>query len=251
MADEFEIDPNGWMLTFGDLITLLLTFFVLLLTMKSMDNKDVKDVIKSVSSSVTNIKQNPIQIAVDKSGGSSFKNEGKFRISQMITNSAALKKMMEIIKEIDTLEEDVPIDQNSIPPILEINEDERGISISLESDYLFEPGEASVSLEKYPILDNIGKMIRYTANRIIVMGHTDNTSAGKSKDNLNSNWELSFYRALSVSYYLIDNWEINPKRISCGGYGDIKPLYPNTTSDNRSKNRRIEFILRKPAYLGV
>ena len=105
-------------------------------------------------------------------------------------------------------------------------------------------GEAEIRVDRLHILDEIGRLFRYAANDILVMGHTDNVPTTGTR--FDSNMELSAYRALSVLYYLTDSRGLKAERLAAGGYGAFLPRYPNDTPEGRTKNRRVEFLLKKP-----
>jgi chemotaxis protein MotB len=93
------------------------------------------------------------------------------------------------------------------------------------------------------MLDIVSNILSGVKNEILVMGHTDNIPIRNKQ--YRSNWELSLYRALNVQKYFIQNKNISSSRFGVGGYGDTRPQVPNDTKENRTKNRRVEIILRK------
>ncbi len=229
-----KANPNAWMVTFGDLIMLLLTFFVLLLTMKSVDSGKSMEMFKDY-----------IQIggSSDYMEGSSLEGDSYGGKSVSIVNSEMLKNILELMEGVDTL----PAKEGelkNLKDLITITDDKRGVVITTESGNLFYQGEAEVRTDRLFVLDAIGKMLRYASNDILVMGNTDNKPVRGG--NFESNLELSFYRALGVYYYLTDSLGLNPERLAVGGYGATRRLLPNNSLENQSKNRRVEFILRKP-----
>jgi chemotaxis protein MotB len=114
----------------------------------------------------------------------------------------------------------------------------------MEFDHLFDSGKAEIRHDRYSILDTIASLFRYVVNDIIIMGHSDTQPL--SGQGFTSNFELSVYRALSVLFYLSQGCDLKPERFAAGGYGDLFPRFPNDSEENRKKNRRIEFILKKP-----
>lgn len=234
-AEEYKVDPNAWMTTFADLIMLLLTFFVLLLTMKSMDAGKVREIFVRTYGPLDYFSKDEYVEPLDE-----FDHYIK---AVVITTSDALEKAFDLLEGIEPVpDREKPV--MNLRDIIEITEDEKGVIITLEADELFPSGEAEIHPDRLPVLDAIGRLFRYAANDILIMGHTDNLPV--SGDRFASNWELSVYRALNVLYYLTDSLELRADRLAAGGFGAMVPRYANDSPRNRAKNRRVEFILKKP-----
>jgi chemotaxis protein MotB len=235
-APEIKAGSNAWMVTFSDLTMLLLTFFVMLLSMKSMETGKARELFLH--------SEGPLEyVAREKQAENAIEGEN-------ILNAVTITSMEMIDKAINLLEgiEPVPAKEGSVlglrDIITEVTENERAVIIRLEADALFESGHAEIRGDRLYLLDSVGRLFRHATNDILVMGHTDNIAV--SGDRFASNLELSVYRALNVLQYLVDNQGLKPERLAAGGYGDSLPRYPNDSQENRSKNRRVEFILRKP-----
>lgn len=117
------------------------------------------------------------------------------------------------------------------------------VRIILTSDLLFALGASELSAEARQSLEKIAAAIRYTPYMINVVGHTDNIPMRSST--FRSNWELSVARASSVARYLIEEVGMEPNQFVVSGYSSYRPIAPNTTADNRAKNRRVEIIISK------
>lgn len=231
-----ESDPNAWMATFGDLLMLLLTFFVLLLTMKSMDAGKVREIFVRTYGPLDFMTQDEYVPPLDE-----FDHYIK---ASVITSTEALENAIDMLEGID------PIPGRKRPRVnlrdlIDISEGEQGVVITLESDHLFDSGDAEIHPDRLEVLDAMARLFQYATNNILIMGHTDAAPIRDAR--FESNWELSAHRALSVLYYLSDAAEMNPERLASGGFGDRMPRYPNDTDENRSKNRRVEFILMQTA----
>lgn len=228
------MDPNIWMVTFSDLVMLLLTFFVLLLSMSSMDTKKLK-YLRSACSGAAGL--------LEYSGLKRVGNLAKF--IQEYHKSTAL-----FVIDQNSLKDLIPSELNKLVSkkiedcneIMDIADDERGVVLSLQENILFDVGEAKIKKEAFPVLDSISTALCSCPNKILIMGHTDNIPI-KSKV-YESNWELSSYRGLSVLEYFVKEKGMQPTRFSVGGYGPTRPLYPNDTSKNRALNRRVEIIIK-------
>jgi chemotaxis protein MotB len=228
-----KVDPNAWMITFGDLIMLLLTFFVLLLTMKSMDEGTVRKISIQASGPLDNIGIKERVLAVEELE--------RYVKPVVIRSNDMLEKAFELLEGVQPLSKKIS-ETGNLRDIVEVTEGDRGVEVTLSSDQLFDSGEAEIRPDRYYILDQIGVLFRYAKNDILIMGHTDDipTSGLPFK----SNWDLSFYRALSVLYYLTDSLYLKPDRFAAGGFGDTLPRFPNDTKENREKNRRVVFVLK-------
>jgi chemotaxis protein MotB len=108
---------------------------------------------------------------------------------------------------------------------------------------LFNSGSATLNKNALPILDKIARLLfEYPEYNINIKGHTDNVPI--STKQFPSNWDLSAIRATTVLKYLIQKG-IKPERLTATGYGDVMPLVPNTSAENRAINRRVEFVQEK------
>ena len=236
-AGETKIDPNAWMVTFGDLIMLLLTFFVLLLTMKSMDSGALKERFQEMAATT-----GPLEHSDIVSGGSLIEGRYTLKKSLVISNNQMLEEVFDLLEGLErkTAEEH---HLEKLLQLIDIDEDDRGVVVSMEFGHLFDSGKAEIRGDRFPILDSMGRLFRNVVNDIHIMGHSDNRPVRGGE--FESNVELSFYRALSVLFYLTEGLGIKPERFAAGGYGDLRPLHPNDSEVNRAKNRRIEFIIKK------
>ena len=235
MAEGQELDPNAWMVTFSDLVMLMLTFFVMLLAMSSMDMKKLKDIRTELQDAAG---------LLDYSGSrgvASFASfikkyadtESRFVIDQDLLRSllpSADKELKELVRELTEL--------------MDITDDERGIVVTLPESALFDRGEVTIKKDAFPVLDSIARAIDSCPNDMLIMGHTDNIPV-QSKV-YESNWEFSSYRGLSVLEYFLKEKGLSPSRFSAGGYGPSRPLHPNDTPKNRASNRRVEIIFKHP-----
>lgn len=220
-----EVDPNAWMVTFGDLIMLLLTFFVLLLTMKSMDKNDTEAMFENF----INADESQWDFSYIKEDDRKILDDAIGKKKTFLSSSAMLKKTLKT-------------DYYNFRKHFKVSEDERGIVVTVDSEYLFNSGKASIRQAGFNKLDIVGELLKVVSNDIIILGHTDNIPLRGGE--YSSNWDLSCFRALSVFYYLTDEFGINAGQMAVGGYGASKPIAPNNNRKNRAKNRRIEIVIR-------
>ena len=232
MSEEEKIDPNSWMVTFADLVMLLLTFFVLLLTMSSMDTKKLRDLMTHFKES-TGVLEFAAAGRVYNLGG--FINKYNDTDSLLVVDQKHLLTKLKLVSNIENMFKD----QNND---ITLTDDERGVAVSFHGNILFDPGKTTLRKEAYPVLEIIADAIEACPNDILIMGHSDNIPV---KDEIyRSNWELSAYRGISVLDYFLTHKKLSSSRFSVGGSGSSRPLHPNTNQENRSLNRRVEIVFK-------
>ena len=236
ITEDSKIDPNRWMVTFSDLLMLLLTFFVMLLTMSSMDKKRLKELFMYLKEAAGVLELAGTRGITDLT---SFVTEfNQTHTSYKIDERMFKDLFIPLIK----LDEKAEQRLKDLSELVTITDDERGIVFSFQEEILFDSGKATIKDEGYAVLDLITPAMDTCPNDILIMGHTDNIPI--HADVFQSNWELSSYRGLSVLEYFVEKKELPPSRFSVGGYGPSRPLYPNDTERNRALNRRVEIIFK-------
>ncbi len=228
-----------WMLTFGDAMSLLLTFFVMLVSFTSFDEMKVGGFIGSV------------YIAFGGSGlsgrGSGFeKVEEMTELLSKNNRALSFREREKVISKLNKLKK--YIKKQGDYDIIKMERVKRGISIRIQNNLLFEKGSDELKPESRDILRKISIFLSFIDNPIVVEGHTDNIPVrygGKFKDN----WDISLHRAITVAKLLEEN-EVEGNRLAVAGLADLKPIKPNDTKENRAKNRRVEIIIigRTPDY---
>ncbi|MFZ5570316.1 MAG: OmpA family protein [Thermodesulfobacteriota bacterium] len=232
-----SVFPDTWMVTFGDLIMLMLTFFVMLMTMKSMDNETARKLLTDLAA-----RSGPPGIqkpGTGRAADTGFGQEGRPVFIEDGEGLRAVARMLEGIQTRTAEQEQV----RDLMKKIDVAEDDRGVVITLESDELFASGGADIRPDRMTLLDAMGKIIRKAANDIVIVGHTD--AMPIQSDNIRSNWELSVFRAVNVYYYLTDHAGVPGNRLAPGGLGDQMPRFANDSPENMAKNRRIEFVLKQ------
>ena len=224
--DEGGGGAPGWMVTFGDMMSLLLTFFVLLLSYSTMDITKFQMLLKSIkvgfgSMSSTAIVQPNVPVFGDDSA----------ERSQMDEESDYLAMRVEEL-----------IDQADLSSAVEMTREEAGILIRVRGQVFFEPGLAEILMPSKIFLERFSGLLREFPHHVMVRGHTDDSRLPPTSL-YPTNWELSAARASSVVRELVDAGDLDPKRFVAMGFGHTRPLVPNDSPDNRNVNRRVEFIL--------
>jgi len=222
--------PTGapaWMVTYSDLVTLLLTFFVLLLSMASMDPVRFTEASSSLKDAFGMHKEPAhVEFAIPVLPSPPISQYAP--IQQQVT-----QKVYEKIKsQIDSLRlsNNVGVVQN----------DDESIILRINDSVLFEQGESRVAAQSYSILRTVGDIIRPLPMDIRIEGHTDDQRVSESKF---GNWDLSVARAVSVLRFFTQSELLPLDRMSAIGYGKEKPVAPNRDEESRAKNRRVDFFL--------
>jgi chemotaxis protein MotB len=221
-----------WLITYADLITLLLAFFILMYTMSKQDSKKYQEVaahLKAIFSGST---------AVLATGNVAGKVPIELSFKGGAENVAALKEQLEKeLREIgdkgagDTMQK------------ISLISDERGLVVRAMEKAFFDTGKADLTSRARSALDGIAPVLKNMPNHVRVEGHTDNVPINTSE--FRSNWELSVRRATEVVRCLIEQHGFPPDRISASGYAEYRPIASNDAPEDRAKNRRIEIVIIK------
>ncbi|HOJ43760.1 MAG TPA: OmpA family protein [Syntrophorhabdaceae bacterium] len=225
--DDHE-NLERWLLTYADLITLLLAFFIMMYTFSKQDSEryeEVSSYLKAIFS-----------------GGSGILKKGNISGTQnleMLTGKA----LTEGLKEKITDELNAIGGESELKNSIFIFTDERGVVIRIMDKAFFDEGKAEIKPGAKKALDKICYILKDIKNHIRIEGHTDNTPISNAE--FKSNWELSVRRATEVVRYFIEKGAITPERISATGYAEYRPLVDNDTPENKALNRRVEIIIEK------
>ncbi|UCD17466.1 MAG: OmpA family protein [Candidatus Zixiibacteriota bacterium] len=220
-SDDHE-NLERWLLTYADLITLLLAFFIVMYSMSRIDAKKFGKMSEALS-------------GVLKGGTTVIKHGDDVGAlpGHGVLKTGHLKSLgKEIEKSFQKLGKESEIN-------VEISE--RGLVIHVMESALFDEGKADLKLKAQETLDVVARHIRNLDNHIRVEGHTDNKPINTIR--FPSNWELSSVRATEVLRYLSDNHRLEPRRLSALGFGEYRPISPNNSDENRAKNRRVDIII--------
>lgn len=222
-VDDPQPSSPAWMLTYGDMVTLLLTFFVLLLSFATFDIGKFNEVANSLTGALGILK-----------GETSVLKKRSLDVTE--ADRRRRLDIMETIRQLNKLAYEKGL-QNDISSEITAT----GMLIRMGNRVLFDVGKADLKPAAYPILDLVGNTIKRSAKEVLVSGHTDNTPIHTPE--FPSNWELSVARALTVVKYLINKDHVPPEILAATGYAQYRPLVPNTNSANRQRNRRVEFLI--------
>lgn len=224
---------DEWLATYADTVTLLLTFFVLLYSMSSVDAQKTKSIAGAFNSIMTGengdsiMEFNMYNGEVPLIGG---ETDDPIQGGEELTEQ---EKLYNNIKEF--------VRDNKLEDVVEIVDDERGVAMQLRDNILFETSSSDLREDSKFILSKLTSVIEVINNPVLVEGHTDNRPINTSK--FPSNWELSADRAVNVVRYFVEVKGQDAKRFSATGYGEFKPVAPNDTYENMAKNRRVDILI--------
>jgi len=231
MAKEEKCPPckqivPEFMSTYGDMVTLLLCFFVLMFALMTPDDHKFDMAASSFQLAfngvLTSMPTIPIhkEVLVPRLGGDAQ--------NKRIAADAAMK-VRDVVQQ-DNLQDAVKVDVT-----------DTGIAIKIADKVSFDAGSAKLKPEFIKVLNQVFEVIKQTQGQDIrIEGHTDNSPI--NTPTFPSNWELSASRAAAVVKYLYQNGE-DPKKLSAVGYGEYRPVAPNDTEAHRRENRRIEIYV--------
>lgn len=232
-VSQDAIKADGWLATYADTITLLLTFFVLLYSMATIDNEKIKQLstafktFMSGEEGATLMKYDLYDGEVPLIGGET---------SEAVQGGEGITEQEKIYNDIKNF-----VESNNLSEVVEIVDDERGVAMQLKSNILFETSSSNLKEDSKVILKKINSIISSLKNPILVEGHTDNRPI--NTDRFPSNWELSADRAVNVVRYFVEVLGEDPKRFSATGYAEFKPVAPNNNYENMAKNRRVDILI--------
>lgn len=217
----------GWMTTYGDLMSLLLCFFVLLVSMSTMEIEKFKAAAASLRGAFSVL---PFQEAVrprpvmPKSSDAPPKADTRKR-------GKAIMRLRQIIREKD------------LTGLITVQQTEQGVHITIGDPALFDSGQATIKSEMNVVLDAIVEVVQAGTGteNIRVEGHTDNIPIHNAQ--FDDNWELSISRSLSVIRYIRGKEKIDPQRLRPVGCGEFHPIASNQTPEGRARNRRVEIYI--------
>lgn len=249
-----------WMVTFADLMSLLLTLFVLLLTFAEMNIVRYESVIGSLRNALGTARESKLAGVIEIEG--SLQRQAAKNIDQSkrpedqttpsvsqdipvreedLTPEELEQRAQEQREEkAEELAENLKAALEETPNTDEVAVERRGDEVVLRfpSEIAFPSGQGDITQAFAEVVDSLAPIIAETEGSIVVSGHTDNVpiSGGRFR----SNWDLSAARAASVMVRILDTTSLDPSRVTIQGYADSRPLTGNDTPDGRAKNRRVE-----------
>lgn len=266
-----EIKPGlpAWQGTFGDLMNLLLCFFVLLFSMANMDAAKFEEVAASFSqafsvfsggemaigegaligdgvSQLSQLSAYVTSMGLAQSGEDSDENEKAVGdMDQDELMEAAEEEQLEASAELAEKIEKA-LEEGEIDNMVSLNYTSQYVELTIQGSILFDSGKTEIKEDAILVIDKVGQILEsYAGGTIDIEGHTDNVPMSGGGKYANND-ELSSGRALSVFYYLTENTTLDPSKIVHTGRGQYDPIADNTTDEGRARNRRVEIKIYNP-----
>ena len=263
----------GWIMTFADLMSLLMCFFVLLLSFSEMDVQKYKQVAGSMKFAFgvqREIKADEIPkgtsvIAKEFSPGKpqptpipevrqvttdEFKQNLDFTDSETKNNQSKQNSAESIEKIKQELEESAKEKADEVKKALKKEISDGLVEVTTKDDQVvirirekgsFSSGSADLKKGFYPVMKRVSRALNTIKGKILVAGHTDNIPI-KTRQ-FPSNWVLSAARAANVVHFMTTQGRVSPRRVELRAHADMAPIVNNKTTSNRAKNRRVEIVV--------
>lgn len=231
-----------WLLTYADLMNLLVILFIVLYAMSQVDKAKFEQLAQSFRTVGISAGDKMIPTG---GGGNTFNptmNNLPSTPAPVIKSKLEQQQMDQVQKQVKKL-----VEKGNLDGKVDVEMQERGIVISITAQLLFYPGSADIVPGSKPTIQEIGQVLKgIPGNQIRIEGYTDTDPI--RTEQFPSNWELSSARATNVLRLLIDSAGINPSIIAATGYGETKPIAPNDTVENKAKNRRVNIVILRKVF---
>jgi chemotaxis protein MotB len=237
--EEPHENLERWLLTYADMITLLMLFFIVLYSMSTVNPAKYKDLAQALETIFAGGRPEIFSSDSMAAGMGIMANPGQFPVRKSRGG-----KMEDVLKQaISALQPDIQSRRARVVM------NQMGVVINLASDLYFEPGAASILRENVPTLQRISSVLKSISNDIRIEGHTDNRNINSTNEIANSagipllsNWELSAQRAINVLKFM-ESFGVESKRLSAVARSDTHPLESNNTPEERAYNRRVDILI--------
>lgn len=231
-APPVEEGAPGWMVTFADLMSLLLTFFILVLSFANMDIVRFRDMLGSI--------QQAFGVQVQRREADYV----AFSPTQFERKDIEISKDNEQILSMVVQLRSILQDDQALQKSSGVEADDQGMVLRVDNLMMFDPGSADLKPEAQQALNTVIRILRDYNMNLVIRGHTDDRPFSSSR--FPTNWELSAARATASLRFILERGGFSPTRLRAVGYADSRPLVPNNTEENRLRNNRVEFYYHSP-----
>jgi len=247
--DEGHVNHERWLVSYADMITLLMVLFVVLFAMGRTDQAKLEALRTSLQKAFS------VEVLAGAEPTSLKGGSGSSVIPAVVPLSITREvmavtgetvpdpQMATALHEVREALVQIPIPSDTSGSV-EVGASREGIVISLAGNLLFDSGKSDLKPRGMTLLDTLAERLRTMPNEIRVEGHTDNIPIATPL--YPSNWELASARATTVGRYLAEHSNIAPNRLIAAGYGEFRPIAPNDTREGRARNRRVDLVVLFP-----
>ena len=231
-----EVNTDGWKDTYGDMVTLLLCFFVLLYSMSSVNSEKWEKFVQAFNPGEDT---NQVVMVPGDEGEQTVQGEtpnDSDNLDPTDEYPSSFDELYQALKEY--------VEQNSMQDTIEISGEDGIVYIRYQNSLFFEPDRATLLPDSYPSLEFLGNSLKKLEDEIwliSISGHTAKVPGASQLEG--TNWELSSRRAAAVAMYLEGTSGINARLIRPIGFGGNYPIESNDTSEGRARNRRVEMVI--------
>jgi chemotaxis protein MotB len=252
---EEHVNHERWLITYADMITLLMVLFIVLYSISQVDLAKFRRLKEGVAGGFGG---NSAAGALSGGAGPLQGGGGVFDSglhgTQAVTSAQAAQSALADARArtagarqqrsvLQGAQQEIQrsLDKEGLGDTVRFRLEPRGLVVTIVSDkVLFDPGQADLRPEGRDVVDKVAAALGRLPNKLSVEGHTDNTPVSGRYP---SNWELSTARATTVLRELIERHGLSPARLSAAGYADERPVAPNDSADGRGTNRRVELVV--------
>jgi chemotaxis protein MotB len=223
-------NSERWLLTYSDLITLLMIFFILLYAMSTTNTRKFQDLTGALKQAFNNGQYQMITLGGSPGNPQTLSGTAKGKPALKVpTKNLQLAKLATMIGEPTS--------------VVTLSKSREGIVLSLAGNLLFYPGDTKLKPESFAVLSKVSSVLGHLPNLIRIEGNTDAQGGSTA---FSSSWALSAMRAVSIVEYLSTKGGINPHRLQVEGLGEFHPVASNSTAQGRARNRRADIVILYP-----
>jgi len=248
--EEDEDNPERWLVSYADFITLLFAFFVVMYSVSSVNEGKYKELSSAINTAFASKKTNP------EKTNQALEESSQAIADKVTENPTEIPATPALPSTVPTEAEQTEVDDmaklgsqmaDQLAPLIKtgmarVIQNNRGLRIDIKDSVLFTAGSADLTVPAKATLSNIGTLLSTSTNPILIEGHTDDSPIYIQNAAFFSNWELSAVRASSVVEQL-NQTGIENLRLSALGYGPSQPISSNSTEEGKMTNRHISIVV--------
>ena len=229
------------MATFADMMTLLLCFFVLLLSFANLDIVKFRDMLGSLDEAfgVSRVDLGPWEAAARVPIEHSSDDALVKPLSEPGANAEAPEQSRELARRMQEL-----TDRAELQGLVRSLSTDRGLTLRVQGSFMFESGSDEIRLGGIALLDEIAAIATSSDQMISVEGHTDDVPIHSAQ--FPTNWHLSTARAVAGVLHLTGAGTLDPARIRATGFAHTRPIAWGKSNEARQENRRLEIVFHTP-----